>query len=369
MARVRSIVIRDSLASLARLAVLPMLAVAVCGCEFRIPSPTYIHETKLISVKAEVAELGPLNPARVGVPFATPIAEAMPGDRLALEAVVVSPAGDVLGPGEVESIWFQCGVFDCGAFGMELDLPEFDVRCDELDQWTLDLSCRLAEGDARVEFEVGDLAEFIVAQRVAVFYGVIAWNGRTAEDCWADRRAANVELDDCAFVQRQVKIGPSWWMLAYAETSGITSPIPVWEIPIAVYGQYANRTPNPRIDVTVDGKLLGSYPETTQFTARIGDSIHLDIEYDPLEQLTQTYFLALFDENSQSYWFEAGQEYMTDTVFTTQSIHVVGNDEFMARRDFMVDEYAEPGSAQMFVVYADDRYGEGVARLDFEVER
>lgn len=345
------------------------LALLVCGCEFRIPSPTYISQTKLISVKGEVVELGPLHPGRVGVPFAAPIAEAMPGDRFAFEVVVVDPDGEVLGPGEVESLWFQCGAFGCGLFdgapaGLALDVP-----CDELDPPNLDMTCRLGEGDARFEFEVSDLAELIVLERVAAFYGVIAWNGRSAEDCWADRQAANVELDGCAFTQRRVKIGPSWWMLAYAETIGIDSPIPIWQIPVAVYGQPANRTPSPRIDVTIDGERIGSYPETTQFTAKLGDSIHLDVEYDPLEQLTQFYFYARLSEESQTYWFEPGLEFMTDTVFTTESIHVVGDEMFMVRRDLVVDEYAEPGSAQIFFVYADDRYGEGVARLDIEVER
>lgn len=345
------------------------LALLVSGCEFHIPSPTYISETKLISVKGEVTELGPLNPDRVGVPFASPIAEAMPGDRFAFEAVVVNPDGEVLGPGEVESLWFQCGVLDCGTNGVPLDMPEFDVRCDDLDPHTLDVPCLLGEGDARVEFRIGELAELIVEQRVAVFYGVFAWDGRSAEDCWADRRAANAEFEGCAFTQRQVKIGPSWWMLAYAEASGLPSPIPLWQFPVPVYGQPANRTPAPHIDVTVDGKLLGSFPETTQFSARLGDSIHLDVAYDELEQLTQFYFFARFNEATQTYWFELGLEYVLDTVFSAGSIHVVGDEMFMARREFVVDEYAEPGDAQIFVVYSDDRYGEGVARLDFEVER
>lgn len=344
-----------------------LLALLSSGCEFRIPSPTYIGETKLISIQAEVTELGPLHPGRVGVPFDAPIAEALPGDRFAFEAVVVNPDGEVLGPDAVQSLWFQCGVSDCGTNGLPLDAPELDVRCDELDLWTLDLPCLLGEGDSRFEFQVGELAEQIVAARVASFYGVIAWDGRSAADCWADRRAANTDLDGCGFVQRQVKIGPSWWMLAYAETIGIASPIPIWQIPAAVYAQPANRTPSPRIDVTVDGELLGSYPETTQFSAKLGDPIQLDVVYDPIEQLTQFYFFAIPHE--ETYWFEPAQEYVSDTVFTTESIHFAGVDTFVLQRDFLVDEYADPGNAQIFVVYADDRYGEGVARLDFEVER
>jgi hypothetical protein len=342
----------------------------LAGCNFQIPSPTYISETKLISVKAEVTELGPLNPDRVGVPFDAPIAEAMPGDRLALEAVVVTPDGELLGPGEIESIWFQCGESGCMNPDLELfDAPEIDVPCDELDSPTLDLPCRLGRGDARVEFEVSELDEYIVTERVTSFYGVFAWNGRSAEDCWAARRARNASLDDCAFMQRDVKIGPSWWMLVYAESIGIPSPIPIWQIPAGVYGQPANRVPTPRIDVRVDGELQGTYPDTTQFTARLGDRIHLDVVYDELEQLTQYYFYARLDEASQKYWFDLALEFMVDTPFTTGSIHVVGEESlYVQQRDFVVDEYGEPGSAQLFFVYTDDRYGEGVARLDFEVE-
>ena len=342
-----------------------VLLLLAAGCQLRVPSPTYISETKLIAVKAEVTELGPLNPDRVGVPSVSPIAEAMPGDRLALEAVVVDPDGAVLEPDEVESIWFQLGMLE----GLTFEAPELDVPCDELDPHTLDDVCRIGSGNGRFESVVPNLGALSVDTRIVSFYGVIAWNGRSAEDCWAERRSREAVLDDCGFMQRQVKVGPSWWLLAYAESLGLTSMIPVHQIPIAVYAQQANRVPNPRIEVWVEGELLGSYPDTAEFTARLGDSIHLEIIYDPLEQLMQAYFYALFDEESQSYWFQAAQEFMSDTIYTTGSIHVVGDDQFGMRRDFVVDEYAEPGSAQMFIRYNDDRYGEGVARLDFEVER
>lgn len=339
------------------------------GCNFRVPSPTYISDTKLIAVTAEVAQLGPLNPDRVGVPFASPIAEPMPGDRFAFTGVIVDADGEPLGPDEVESIWFQCGIDDCGAFGWPLDGPAFDVPCDESEISTLDATCRLGEGDVRFEFEVAELGPLIVDIRVANFYGVFAWDGRSAEDCWSARRSGDTTLEHCAYIQRQVKIGPSWWMLAYAETLGLTSSIPVYQIPIAVYAQQANRVPSAYVDVTIDGEYAGTYPETTQFAARLGDSIHIEIRYDELEQLLQSYFFALFDQTTQSYWFQVAQEFMTDTVYTTETIHVVGENEFPVERDFVVDEYGDPGSAQMYIRYTDDRYGEGVARLDFEVER
>jgi hypothetical protein len=344
------------------------LGLGVLGCNFQIPAPTYIHQTKLISVRAEVVELGPLNPDRVGPPFESAIAEPMPGDRLAFEAVVVDASGHRLAADELDSLWFQCGVHDCGARGLTFDLPDFDRPCEDIDELTLDEACRLAHGDRSTSFEVSPLGQEVVDVRVASFYGVVAWGDRSAEDCWADRRAAESELVDCAFIQRQVKVGPSWWLLAYAETLGLVSPIPVYQIPVAVYGQVANRIPKISVEVFVDGASAGVYPEREQFTAQVGSSITLEVEFDPLEQLTQTYFYASLDNESETYWFQPAQEFITDAVYTTHSIHIVGDDEFPTRRDFVVDEYAEPGSAQIFLVYWDDRFGEGVARLDFEVK-
>lgn len=354
-----------------RVAVGLCAAALVGGCEFRIPSSTYIHETKLIAVRVEVASLGPLNPGRVGVPFESAITEVMPGDVLALEGVVIDPSGHELGGDELESIWFQCGVRSCGERGADLSEPEFDRRCDELEPPSLGVPCRVAEGGARVEFELDQLDQLdqeVVDDRVVNYYGVLAWGGRRAEDCWAERRAADTLLDRCGFVQRGVKVGPSWWLLVWAEQLGFVSPIPTWQLPVLVLAQPANRVPKAQIDVIVDGAVLGSYPEQTSFLVSLGAEIELVIGYDEIEQLTQVYFWAVPTDDGDDYWFYPGQEVVLDTVFTTGSIHTTADDQFMAKRDFVVDEYAEPGAAQIFVVYWDDRNGEGVARLDFEVE-
>lgn len=343
--------------------------VATSGCNFEVPSPTYISQTKLISVRGEVVELGGLNPARVGVPYEAAIAEAMPDDRYAFEAVVVAPDGHVLAGDEIESLWFQCGVNPCGARGLSPSLPEFDRPCDELDDWTLDELCRLAAGDHRVEFEVPPLGPELIELRVAAYFGVFAWNGRTAEDCWADRRARDVELDGCGFIERPVKIGPSWWMLAYAESIGLESPIPIWQIPIAVYGQFANRIPAPTIHVQIDGVERGSWPETARFVVAPGSVIEVDSEYDETQQFTQSYFLASFDTDSWTYWFRGGAEYLLERGFSTQTIHARETEIPGTRaQEWVVDPYAEAGSAHVFVVFFDDRYGEGVARLEFEVQ-
>src|SRR5690606_4960597 len=89
------------------------VSLGLTACNFEVPSSSYLTDTKLISVIVEVVELGPLNPGRVGVPSEAPIAEPMPHDRVAFDAVVVDADGKRLPADELETIWFQCGVVEC----------------------------------------------------------------------------------------------------------------------------------------------------------------------------------------------------------------------------------------------------------------
>lgn len=340
------------------------------GCNFQIAAPSYIDTTKLISVRAEVSELGPLNPGRAGSSSSTPMAEVMPGDRLAFEAVVVDGSGQPLDPDEVESLWFQCGNANCYGFGLNPNDHRFEQPCEDLgDQPSLDAVCRLGEGSGRVDFEVNAIGPDLVQSRVATYYGVIAWNGRSAQECWEQRKANELEVRDCAYVHRPVKVGPSWWMLAYADTIGLDSPFPIEQFPAPIYGQLANRVPAPRFEVFVDEQSRGVYPEQSQFSAPLGASIRLELDYVDAEQLLQSYFAAQEVGESGDFWFTAVPEVITDTVFTTDLIHTVGDRNFPgAPVELVVDEYAEARPSRVLVVYQDDRYGEGVAQLDFEIE-
>ncbi|KIG15979.1 hypothetical protein DB30_05033 [Enhygromyxa salina] len=361
-------------------AALAIFCVAL-GCEFQIPAATYIHQTALISVQAEVVELGPLNPARVGLPSDAPIAEPMPHDRFSFEAVVVDPDGNQLPASEIESIWFQCGVFGCEING-NLDgapLPQYQRRCDEIEPdesieqgpLSMDDRCRIGEGDGRFEFVVPELGPMMADNRVANYYGVIAWNGRSAEDCWDARVALDGLFDNCGFIIRSVKVGPSWWMLAYAsEVLGIETQIPVWQIPFAVYGQAANRTPSPTVEVRIDGAIAGSYPDVASFSVAPGSTIALEVSYDEYEQFGQTYFRANLDAENQKFWFEPAVELLVAVPHTTNAIHSTADidADLLVPLDFVVDELAKPGRSTIFLVHNDDRYGEGVVRLDFEVQ-
>lgn len=352
------------------------------GCPFQIPAPTYIHQTRLISVKAEVVELGPLNPGRVGLPSDAPIAEPMPHDRFSFEAVVVDPNGDQLPASELESIWFQCDAY-YGCYqltSMPTPTSNFDQRCDALEPnelgepitLSMDTPCRIGEGDGRFEFVLPELGPYLAEVRVATYYGVIAWKGRSAEDCWATRRTRDALLDNCAFIKRRVKVGPSWWMLAYAdEVLGIKTTIQIWEIPFAVYGQAANRTPSPQVAVWIDDTLAGTYPDVASFSASPGALIELAPTYDEYEQFGQTYFVGHPAVGSDKHWFEPAVEFLSEIPHTTNAIHStadIDSLDLLVPLEFVVDEYAEPGRSTIFLVHSDDRYGEGVVRLDFEVE-
>jgi hypothetical protein len=353
-------------------------ALAGLGCEFQISAASYIDQTRLIAVHGEVVELGPLNPGRVGLPSDTPIAEPMPHDRFSFEAVVVDPDGERRPASALESIWFQCGAYNCDVAGFGAPPnPEYDRRCDEIEltefgELTMDDRCRIGEGDGHFEFDIPELGPLLAQVRVTNYYGVIAWNGRSAEDCWATRRALDGLLDNCGFVIRSVKVGPSWWMLVYADqVLGIQTKIPIWQIPIAVYGQAANRTPQPSVEVWIDGKLDGTYPAKTQFGARPGALIGLTLVYDEFEQFSQTYFTAKSDADQEKYWFEPAAEFLTAVAHTTNTIHSTADvdvTQSFTQFEFIVDEYAGPGRSTIFLVNSDDRYAQGLIRLDFDIE-
>src|SRR5690606_25940569 len=160
-------------------------------------------------------------------------------------------------------------------------------------------------GDGRFEFRVPELSQLMAEYRIAQYYGVIAWEGRSAESCWSARRSADRSLDRCGFIRRTVKVGPSWWMLVYAEVIGLMSPIPIPESPAGVYLQQANRVPIVSFVVTVDGKLRGAWPEQTEFEVEPGARISIASAYDEPSQFLQTYFAAPPPDSSNDYLFVA----------------------------------------------------------------
>ena len=292
----------------------------LAACNFEVPSSSYLIETKLITVLVEVVEFGPLNPDRVAVPLATAVVEPMPHDRVAFEGFVVEASGERVPTSELDSLWFQCGAFECGEALVDVSSALFERDCEDLEDdgliWTMDAICRLGGGDGRFEFVVPELGQLLVEQRVTYYYGVFGWNGRSAASCWATRVSADASLDDCGFIQRTVRIGPSWWMLAYAETIGLQSPIPLEKIPGGVYFQQSNREPDPQVLVDIDGEYVGTWPQTQRFAVEAGDRVEIRAVYDETAQFLQTYFTV----NLATYLFTANVEVVRDRPFTSNAM-------------------------------------------------
>ncbi|MFO7562897.1 MAG: hypothetical protein R6X02_09675 [Enhygromyxa sp.] len=361
--------------ALARLSLLATLGLAACN--FEVPSSSYLVETRLLGVLVEVVELGPLHPGRVAVPIDAPIAEALPHDRLAFDAVVVDREGRRLPDAELDSLWFQCGAFDCGEGTIDASSELFDRDCDALEDtglpWNTDSVCRLGQGDGHFDFVVPDLGQLMTEQRIAHYYGVIGWEGRSASSCWSARRSKRESLDGCGFIRRSLRIGPSWWMLTYAESLGLQSPVPLHQLPAGVFIQLANRVPIVSLPVVIDGQLRGTWPEQTQFEVEPGARISIDPEYDEVSQFLQTYFRFLLP-SSDSFVFVATTEILREIPYSSNAIVWLGFDPdapdlpIPPKWEFVVDEYAEAGTSRIILWYYDDRFAEGVATLEFEVK-
>jgi hypothetical protein len=314
----------------------------------------------------------------VGIPSDVPITEAMPHDRLAFDAFVVDRNGERIPAAELDSLWFQCGTFECGVAAVDPSSSLFDRDCADLEDdglpWNMDAVCRLGGGDGHFDFVVPELGQLMAEQRFAQYYGVIAWEGRSAESCWSARRSGTESLDRCGFIQRSVKIGPSWWMLVYAETIGLLSPIPLTEIHAAVFLQQANRLPVASFPVTIDGELRGSWPEQTEFEVKPGSRITIDRQYDEFSQFLQTYFMVQYvDPAGADFLFVPGTEVLGEFPYTSNAIVWIVPEDIPdgvvpPSWEFAVDEYAEPGRSRILLVYFDDRYSEGVASFEFEVQ-
>jgi hypothetical protein len=102
-----------------------------------------------------------------------------------------------------------------------------------------------------------------------------------------------------------------------------------------------------------------------------GALIKLEPSYDETTQFGQTYFVAKLDQEAQKYWFEPAVEFVLEVPFSTNAIHTTADLDatgLIVPPEFVVDEFAEPGRSTIFLVFNDDRFGEGVVRLDFTVE-
>jgi len=346
---------------LATLVAASLAGLVSLACNFQIPEPTYLHATRLLTASGEVVSFGPLNPDRIGV-GTTAVNEAMPGDLYRFEMVVVDPDGRPRPAEQLDSLWFQCGLEAC------IDETEPMLPCAELDDWSLDSRCELGAGDGQFEFEIAGLGPKVVEDHKPAFFGVVGYDGRSARDCWESRLALEASLASCGFIKRRIAIGPTWWMLAYADSEGFVSPVPIEQFPAPVFYQFANRRPRPEVTVAIDGELAGTYPETEHFRVTPGALVELEFGYELGAQYLQSYFEAR--HLGGYWWFVIDGERLSAELYTTGDMHLssVPSPTSVRLPPIVVDELAEPGSSRVLIIPRDDRFSQALETIAFEIE-
>jgi hypothetical protein len=345
------------------------------GCSFEIPPPSYINGTEVLMVRHSV-EIGPLDPERVGPSFASmedaPIAEILPGDRLRLEPVVVDHEGRRLAQDELETLWVQCGR-SCEQSQEIFPYWPFDPRCDELDDYHASSSCVLGTGDGAFELEVPPLHSWSLSglllgdlPRLGLF-GVVAWDGRAAEDCWASRRGDQSQLEGCGFIYHDVLIGPLLWAVANAESLGAESPIDE-ELPPLVEYQPANRIPlTPALTVRVDDEIVATgVPPLPTITIEPGAHISIELAYEPFSQSLQRILKPLA---KYSAWELVDEQLWANTA-SSGAIWRVGAEEPVSGDgsfSYEVDPESAPGRSRVLILYSDDRLAADSLSVEFEV--
>ena len=354
---------------------LASVVVFVAGCGFDVPPPSYINGTEVLMVRHSV-EIGPLGPERVGPAFAgmedAPIAEVLPGDRLRLEAVVVDQDGRRLPEHELETLWVQCGR-SCLEARDDFEYWLFDPRCDELEDYSAGRACVLGTGDGAFELEVPQLDPRSLSglplgyASLIGFFGVVAWDGRAAEDCWASRRGDQSQLDNCGFIYHDVLIGPLWWAVANAESLGAESPIEE-QLPALVLYQPANRIPlTPALTVRVDDEVVAfGVPPLPTIDVDPGAQISIDLAFDPLSQSLQRTLIPL---GGYTAWKLVDEAVYSNTA-SSGAIRRAGADVPVrghGRFSYDVDPEASPGRSRVLILYADGRRAGDVLTVEFEI--
>ncbi len=359
--------------------------VALPACTFEIEPWYHIDSTRAFGARMEVVELGPAWPIRVGLASDTrPITEPLPGDRVRFELIIVDEHGQPQPAEDFDALWFQCGVEGCIRSYAALDER---VNTDEASacaaiEWTSDSTCRLGRGGA-IEFEYPAIGQAMMDVRVGRYYAVVALDDEhTAEGCLAARVQRDHELDGCAYIERELKIGPSWAMLLDGVLAGLTSTIPVFEIPAPAFAQPSNRLPN------LDGVIMSG----DQFDQYGGIGVIVGLEDPPIQvrpgeeliiqqvltglDAAQTYFAATEIAEGGAFVFQPGFETLYFEWYTTDWLvrlpDPLGSADavvFTGGARIRVHEEAEPGPSRLVLLYGDDRGSQAMTWIDFEVIR
>jgi hypothetical protein len=360
-------------------------AMLVLGCNSELPPVSHIEVTEIFMVRHEV-ELGPLDPDRVGPQIAGPqmaIAEALPGDRVDFEAVVVDTEGWALPEDEIETLWVQCGSRSCDSPYQAIPFASYvyDVRCDEHPSYDLSSLCLLGAGTGSFEFEVPELSSYgllysfeltgkLVGPRVH-FYVVVAWNGKSAQACWDARRGDRADLDDCGFIYHDLALGPIWWLFDYAASRGIDPPLDPSTFPEVVLLQPANRIPRPpSLTITVDDQApVGGIPPLDPIPVEAGARVGITLTFDALSQLFQSGFEPISSTVTDTFIVVPEPLYSrtaTSGAITSSLADNVppGLHEF----HYEVDPDAQPGISRVLIGYRDEGGGRDYVGVEFEVQ-
>lgn len=368
-----------------RVSAVSALVVSACGLE--IPQPSYVTTTEILTIRHSVVELGPLHPDRVGPIFADQpaIAEVLPGDRLRLEAIVIDRDGQALADDAIETLWVQCGYGSCAKEWHDFADWSFGRECSQDTNYTMDSPCVLGSGTASFEFIVPELGFDVLSpsplEPFSVphmrFFGVVAWGGRAAADCWASRRTDQAALDRCDFTYREVTVGPYWWLLAYAAQLGFPIDDGIDELPPLVFLQPANRIPKaPVLSVWVDGELRGEGASLPTIMIEPGSRIDVELRFDWVSQLLQGHYVPITKDAVDA--FELVPEQVLSRTLTTGAIRRLGGvdpdegHELPLLGDgsftYEVDAYARPGRSRILIVYRDTFAATDWSSVDFEVQ-
>lgn len=345
------------------------LGLSLSGCGLLEVGPaSKITRTEPVSVRLSVVELGPHDPERASFPSEAPIAELLPGDRIRVEIEVVDIDGLTLPDEQLDSVWLLLGHgwHEVPAL-VSIEDPALDLRCDELELWTLDSACRLGEGRSSIEFVAPPIGEQLYFEPILWVYAAIAWNGRSAEECWEARRGTREIPSDCEFVRFEAPLGPTWWLMAYAASEGLDVWVDIDRFPAAVFTQQANRAP------IVDHILLGTTPMPVNdgivgpIAVEPGDGLGLKIILDENQQLAQSFYVPLSADGDL---FGVAPEITSTRVSTTGPVsYTAANPVPTAAPIFLeVDEDAQPGLARVLLAVQDHRGAESLVRVELDVQ-
>jgi hypothetical protein len=278
-------------------------AVSWVGCFPQADPPWLEVEPKLLALRIEVDEPGPLSALVFPVPLDRRRVEAMPGDSIRFEPWVLAPQR-VLGGEDIDAAYFACG--SDGDCFTAFEGPDVMTPCDP----TVSLAgaCAIGRGpDARYTIPTPSpesLDGFVLPAQLLVVAGEPGV--RSTDDCIAElRQRPYHDLSACMLLSRSIPLGPSW---LFAALLGADPE----EIPPEVLLQWPNFNPEVgRIEVSIDNREQDARTGD-RLAVRIGQRVRLTVVPDPRDEqqyaeLEATGQLTYQHEGLSTDWYANGQ--------------------------------------------------------------